>query len=422
MTKQKIPKVRIAKPGNRPYQLRYTVDPKKKQEVRISTGTHDEAEALCLKAELEAKLLLGLPTQTETTEAVRGPGMSWEDFREEYTRLAVNLMRSENTKDTVETRLDLFERIAQPRTLAGMAERETLATLQAELLAGTESRKGPRSAQTVESYMMTLKAALNWAHKEMGWLPEPFKFRLLEVDQSETLKGRPLTDAEFKAMLESCETECKRDPASWKFLLRGIWESGLRLDEAMNASWDDRAYIVPLKTINGGYLLRIPATRQKNHKTQEVPTTPFLGSLLDEVPDEDRTGWIFNPEPRRKWNRRLSTKHVGRIITDIGEEAGIVVNEDNKFASAHDLRRSFGQRMADAGMAPRDLQAIMRHSSLATTEKYYLRHRAVEQADRIAKQLQGLREDCTHFPMGTPAQTEEQVETTGESCKSLPDK
>jgi integrase len=55
--------------------------------------------------------------------------------------------------------------------------------------------------------------------------------------------------------------------------------------------------------------------------------------------------------------------------------------------TAHDLRRSFGQRMADAGIPPRDLQAIMRHASLTTTEKYYLRHRASDQAERIAAYL-----------------------------------
>lgn len=40
--------------------------------------------------------------------------------------------------------------------------------------------------------------------------------------------------------------------------------------------------------------------------------------------------------------------------------------------------------MADAGLAPRDLQAIMRHSRLATTEAYYLRDRVQDQAKRIA--------------------------------------
>jgi integrase len=54
----------------------------------------------------------------------------------------------------------------------------------------------------------------------------------------------------------------------------------------------------------------------------------------------------------------------------IGKTALVFVNESGKPASAHDLRRSFGQRMADAGIPARDLQAMMRHKSMATTEKY----------------------------------------------------
>jgi len=383
----RIPKVRIAKPGKRPYQLRYTC-PTEKREVRISTGTHDEAEAERHKAELEAKLLLGLPTQTAAKRVVRDAQMPWEDFREEYTRLRVNTLRTETAMESAEVRLDVCESIINPRTLADMAKPETLALLQAELLAGVNSKKASRSAHTVRSYMTALKAALNWAHKPMRWLPGPCQPDLIDVDQNETLKGRPLTLGEFVQVLDACDGVCQPDPDSWRFLLRGLWESGLRLDEAMNTSWNDEAFIMPLRTRNGGYLLRIPANRQKNRKTQEIPTTPQLGALLDEVPDDRRTGWIFDPKPRRNgWKGRLKVGTIGPIITDIGEKAGVVVSEDGKFASAHDLRRSFGQRMADAGLPPRDLQAIMRHSSITTTERYYLRHRAVDQAERIAQYL-----------------------------------
>ena len=75
-------------------------------------------------------------------------------------------------------------------------------------------------------------------------------------------------------------------------------------------------------------------------------------------------------------------------MTDIGEAEVIVVNDEGKFASAHNHGRTFfGQRLADAGLPPRDLQAVTRYANLATTEKYYLRHRAIEQAERIAMYL-----------------------------------
>jgi integrase len=63
------------------------------------------------------------------------------------------------------------------------------------------------------------------------------------------------------------------------------------------------------------------------------------------------------------------------------------VNGKGKPASAHDLRRSFGQRLADAGVPPRDLQVVMRHASMATTEAYYLTTRVQDVAERLAVRL-----------------------------------
>ena len=42
-----------------------------------------------------------------------------------------------------------------------------------------------------------------------------------------------------------------------------------------------------------------------------------------------------------------------------------------KYASAHDLRRSFGDRSARRVM-PQILKELMRHESISTTERYYV--------------------------------------------------
>jgi hypothetical protein len=65
----KIPRVRMAKPTDRPIQLRYTC-PVEGREIRISTGMTDESDANDQKQKLEAKLLLG--SRRETTSAREG--------------------------------------------------------------------------------------------------------------------------------------------------------------------------------------------------------------------------------------------------------------------------------------------------------------------------------------------------------------
>ena len=76
-------------------------------------------------------------------------------------------------------------------------------------------------------------------------------------------------------------------------------------------------------------------------------------------------------------------RHGSKIVCAIGEKAGVIVNrEQEKFASAHDLRRAFGNRWASKVM-PVVLQKLMRHESIETTLNYYVSF----QTDDIARQL-----------------------------------
>jgi len=65
----------------------------------------------------------------------------------------------------------------------------------------------------------------------------------------------------------------------------------------------------------------------------------------------------------------------------------VVVNKaEGKFASAHDLRRTFGTRWARRVM-PATLQLLMRHQSIETTMKYYVDLDADELGDDLWKQF-----------------------------------
>jgi integrase len=74
----------------------------------------------------------------------------------------------------------------------------------------------------------------------------------------------------------------------------------------------------------------------------------------------------------------VGEQQVGRIITAMGRLANVKVNEKTvgevvkvKHASAHDLRRSFGERWA-ARVMPQVLMELMRHESMDTTLRYYV--------------------------------------------------
>ena len=66
-----------------------------------------------------------------------------------------------------------------------------------------------------------------------------------------------------------------------------------------------------------------------------------------------------------------------------------------KYASAHDLRRTFAVRLKRSGMPPDLIQQLMRHADFRTTEKYYLCDTIQEDAGRIREILPTVTQSVT---------------------------
>lgn len=395
-----VPKVRIVRPANRSFQLRYHCLTTK-QEIRISTGCRDEAVAQAMKRELEAKLLLGLPTKSDA-ESVYGPEMEFSSFREQYRTLHLEGLRDGSVVDA-ESRLDLAEQILRPKTLGELATPFALQKLQAELLAGAKSRrKKPRSPHTVRGYMNSVLAALNWAYTQQ-WLTEAPRVHKLKVSKLKAMKGRPITAEEFETLLQTVpKVVGESAAASWIFVMRGLWESALRLEEIMHVSWDAPRTIRPVWKEGKLPILEIPATMQKNDTEESIPLLPGFSGLLQRVPVDQRTGWIFNPsQPALKGGgRRIASRPqaewVGKVISRIGKASGIIVEQEDertgrpkKFVTAHDLRRSCGERLREAGVPPLVICRVMRHTSWDTTRRHYAPGDIQSDAEVLHKIFQG---------------------------------
>jgi len=75
---------------------------------------------------------------------------------------------------------------------------------------------------------------------------------------------------------------------SWRYVLRGIWESGLRLDELMHVSWDDANEIQPVWQDDRHPVLRIPHDRQKNATEESIPLLAGFETILGETPPHEQ--------------------------------------------------------------------------------------------------------------------------------------
>lgn len=349
--------------------LRYT-DPVDGKKHEKNSGTTSMKVAQRAAGEWQAELRAGTATKITT---------KWSVFTEAYeTAMAVSA-RS-RTMTNIATAFNAVEKHMKPDTLARITP-QWVGRFQRRLLESCEPA-------TVESYCRHLKAALNWA-KDQGWTTSVPKFpKLKNARSSKQMKGRPITGEEFDRMLAAVDDEFSK-PAqrdSFRFLLRGLWLSGLRLGEALSLTWSQWADGIRVD-LSGKYAkLLISAEDEKGGRDRVYPVTPDFAEFLRAVPEDDRNGFVFEPCLTRGVSRRVDT--VSKAICRIGERAGIKVDERKKkpvWASAHDLRRAFGARWSRK-VNSMVLKELMRHASVATTEKYYVGI----QSDETSALLAGL--------------------------------
>lgn len=292
-------------------------------------------------------------------------GMSWAEFVVKFNQMHLPGL-SPRTSPGYTTALESYESHMRPASLNAI----NAATINAWL---AKLRDGTRTESTIEGYLRHLRSAIRWANR-MGWLDQLPRFptvaRAKTGSRGRVSKGRPLTEAEFQAILDTVPELLGSDRSpEWLLFLRGLWTSGLRLAEAIRLSWDDtRSIRVDMTTARP--VLRIPSEAEKGRKDRVLPMAPEFAELLATIPQERRTGRVFDWPRQRELSVRPTLGWISRQITRLGEAAGVEV-APGKWASAHDFRRSFGTRWARR-VLPQILQTLMRHESLETTMRYYV--------------------------------------------------
>jgi len=355
--------------------MRY-VDPDTGKQVWRTSGTANHTKALKAAAVWEAELRDGRYQKRQR--------ISWPDFRDRYDVDVLDGLK-ESTAENYSATLNVFERTVAPQKLADCTTTKLTAFV-------TLLRNQHLAPATVARHLRQLKVAFRWAHRQ-GLLVKLPEFD--RIKQSKGARGRAVSGEEFDRMLASVPKVVGRAAAaSWDFYLRGLDASGLRLAESLALRWDDAPGAIVLDYSGRHPMLRIPAEAEKGDTHRLLPLAPEAAELFATVPVDQRKGRVFKLIGKDGKACHGGRFVVGPIVTEIGEKAGVIVgtrtklNEDgepetvSKFASAHDLRRSFGFRWSRRIMPP-SLMELMRHSSLATTMTYYVQSNAQATADEL---------------------------------------
>jgi integrase len=361
--------VTIVKYPDRKYLMMRYVDPTTGKQIARSTRTTRRREAERTAVKWEAEVRAGRGSSRIT--------ISWEAFRDRYEDEVIPGL-AVNTGNLLTTTFNAIERILMPKRLSDLTA-DRLSHFQAKL------REGGLAEPSIRTYLAHLVSSLKWA-ATVGLIPTvPKVQRPKRVKKSKMMKGRPITGEEFDRLLaKTIDVVGIERAESWKYLLRGLWLSGLRISEAVQLYWDrDDRLRAELGTRRP--MLIIPGELEKGHKDRLLPMAPEFAQFLIATPEANRKGRIFRPLQRYGKDREYTGKAVARVISKIGQSTGIKVHQNVrtgkiKYASAHDLRRSFGERWARKVM-PQVLQELMRHESIETTLKYYVGRNAELTAD-----------------------------------------
>ncbi|KKN36154.1 hypothetical protein LCGC14_0776370 [marine sediment metagenome] len=345
-------------------------DPVTGESGEQTTGTSKRWEAKRRRLEFIKELEARRPVTTA----------DWSAAAERYEREHLSRRSADHLAGWRKAR-NRFVGVVDPQTLFDLND-STVSEFRGAL-------HGQVAPASIDSYLRSLRAFAHWGAKIFeGYTPPA-----ISTEKSKS-KGRPLSAKEFKRMLSACDQVCPDHAGSWRLLLRGLAFSGLRLGQALELNWDAEAPIRVCRIKSPQPLLYIAQETHKGRREQWIPMIPPLVKLLRKIPLGQQEGFVFNPRLLKGITRSRET--TSEIIRKIGQAAEIQVGtrlkKDReaatavtvpKYASAHDLKRTFVQILIRQGLHPSEVMLFAQHQSYETTARHYAEHDATRLGGRV---------------------------------------
>jgi integrase len=249
----------------------------------------------------------------------------------------------ENSKKAERYSLNVIVRSFSPNTRLDAIQSEDIAQWRDSLLL-----QGYAPA-TANRYMASLRAIMNRACSEWNALKVVPRFHLLPLDNN---RCRYLSVQEETAIFE-------KSPSHLKNLIVFLVDTGARLSEALDLTWDhvdlgntSHTSITLTKTKNG-QPRRIPLTARTTNLLMRLRLNNLDGcqSVFLYDPPGDRTPVPFK-SPFTAWKTALKNAGVDQSLR------------------IHDLRHTFASRLVSKGVPIFDVSKLLGHKSITMTMRY----------------------------------------------------
>jgi integrase len=157
-------------------------------------------------------------------------------------------------------------------------------------------------------------------------------------------RQRALSETEVKLFWKACEQIETYGPLFQLLLL-----TGQRLGEVTGMT---RAELS-----EDGTLWTLPGSRTKNHLPHTVPLPPLAQSIIERVPRvENPHGYVFTVSGKKLTGFSKAKPALDRIMATLA-------NRSVEAWRLHDLRRTCATRMAELGILPHIIEAVLNHVS-----------------------------------------------------------
>jgi integrase len=243
---------------------------------------------------------------------------------------------------------------------------------------------------TINKEIALVSAALNWARRELEWdVPNPWEARRQREPAG---RDRWLDRAEATRLLGAALTvrRALRYPWLHDFIRLGI-NTGLRPGEMLWLEWrrvDLQEALVVFDAVGAG---KDAKTGQKNGKAGRVPLNREAREALI-ARARFRATWC--PDSRWVFCRRDGSR-IESVKTGF---AACVADAGLVDVHPHDLRRTFGSWLVQAGVGIERVSELLRHGDVAITARVYAHLRPSDLADAVAiLEQQGAGRRGPHF-------------------------
>jgi integrase len=289
-------------------------------------------QARKIAAELNSKVTLGHDPAAEKRERI-------EDAADTFGQLVKDYIAAQESRLTPNMVLDLRRYLtvyAAPlhRLPVKKIDLKVLAALLDDFAKGKGLNTGrQRKGTTVNRMRSALSACFQWAMKKGRAESNPV---LLTEQLNEITRDRVLSPDEIKIVWDTV------GDGDYGTIVRLLILTGQRRDEIAELRWDE----VKLDPS----VIALPASRVKNDLPHDVPMSPVARSIIAARP---RNGdLVFAPV--MSWSRRKL-----RLDAAITEKLGRPMVP----WTLHDLRRTAATGMADIGIQPHVVEAVLNHIS-----------------------------------------------------------